>query len=135
MIQGRMVVAKPTITNWKQVHPGVLGYAALSFRSGSAINWHKSVYVLGGGGDSWFRKTQSPAKGYGLMIRDFVARGKNVNFDGPYQVFKVTVTYATYDFNEGDGLEKESMWLFVHNDFTKEEVLYYILKNKHKWVP
>jgi hypothetical protein len=124
-------------TNPNSFRPGIVGAAAISLdRTAASVE-----YVLNGDGmDGWFRKMEGPAKGYGIAVRDIKLTSKKDKLDGtssPYERYDVKVTYlpSSEDTDDSNKYESSLGWLWVHRDYSLEEVLEYIKKNMKNWTP
>lgn len=119
----------------KSVNAGhYAGYASISYRINidPAYDIH-TPFVLNSCGDGWFRKDKHAGvtAGCGLCINSIKITGRIHKHLGKYTALKCIIDFT--DYNEEPATDK--FWLFVHDDYTVEEVLQYIEDNKDKWVP
>lgn len=92
--------------------------------------------------DGWFRKTENPAKGYGLMLRDVKLSSKKMpTVENGISVYPVNITFLPADVDEDDPSEykKVQASMFINDNIdssvTADDVIRYVNKNKDNWIP
>jgi len=123
-------------TNPADFRPDYLGAAAISLTR----DMKYPEFILNGANkDGWFRRTEGNSKGYGLMVRDIKVTSKTSDVDSKssYNRYKVKIAYLPSEHYAEDpaNYETSAGWVWVHKDYTLDEVLAYINKEKSNWVP
>lgn len=118
--------------------------ACIQFRYGNSKrrpDFFKGMYQLNVENDGWFRiwskDPVSTGKGYGLAIRDIRTTTRAMELIDGYNVFQVKVQFLPSSEDQDDPALYETglAWLYVHENFTIDEVLDYIKRHKDSWVP
>jgi hypothetical protein len=128
------ILKENTIDQPHMNYNSYIGYASISFRSkkyNDDVNRGPN-YILNEKGDTWFRSREGNSKGYGLCIRSVKVTGRKAETFGNFKVYKANMDWLN---NQDEEIKAEPIWIVVHENFDLDDVLNYIKKNSHKWVP
>ena len=110
------------------------GYASISFRQNNdpAYDIHR-VFVLNSHNDGWFRRDKQSGimSGVGIAINSIKITSRNPQYLGNYVAHKCKIDYI----NNEEEQTSDIFWLYVHKNFTLEEVIKYIEDNQENWYP
>ncbi|NCQ52030.1 hypothetical protein GW796_09075 [archaeon] len=119
----------------RNIDNSAIGYAAIAFRENNDYVKALNVdfpFILNSKNDTWFRKIEGKAKGYGLAIKDVKITSRKPMTMGNFDIYKASIKYID-DKTEEENID--NFWISVHNKFSIDDVINYIDKHKNKWVP